>query len=435
MEKAEEKKKKAAAKAEKEAAKQAKLMQKEEERKKKEEEKKRKEEEKRQKEEEKRQKEEEKRQRELEKEQERQKKEQMKKQKEEEKRQKQQDKEKAKDEKRKKQEEEEERKKKEETKQKTIFGFITVKKAAKTDDIDWDKWYKPFQIPPGATVAPHIRVQSLSTSQIDELIMKGDTIPNLLAQFKKKEAEKRSLVRKNSPAQVQHEDRDIPDQSLPQQKIKLLLFHDNVRPAYFGTFSKVSKVIKGRKPFAEDKEHLDYDFDSDAEWEDVSEGEDLDKSDDEEEEEKDQNDPDNEEEEFVVPDNYLSDDEGIKEEADIAVASDLPHTKEDKRKKLMELSKMKNPQLVSDVARSITGPVFDVTPEDANYEKLKVYRVISFLPLPVDPKAENNEPEAASTASPRKRGRFPEEAIPQLLQLVHGSTLGMDKLVAEMQTR
>ncbi|KAJ1563226.1 inositol polyphosphate 5-phosphatase [Cladochytrium tenue] len=50
-------------------------------------------------------------------------------------------------------------------------------------------------------------------------------------------------------------------------KWKLLQFQENFRPAYYGTWRKQSKVLSGRKPLAMDQSLLNYDVDSDAEWE------------------------------------------------------------------------------------------------------------------------------------------------------------------------
>ena len=40
---------------------------------------------------------------------------------------------------------------------------------------------------------------------------------------------------------------------LPRPRMKLLQFHSNVRPPYFGSWRKKSKVISGRAPFKIDK--------------------------------------------------------------------------------------------------------------------------------------------------------------------------------------
>ena len=43
--------------------------------------------------------------------------------------------------------------------------------------------------------------------------------------------------------------------------MKLLQFHRNYRPAYFGTFRKAT-VLSGRHPFKKDTKLFDYDIDS-----------------------------------------------------------------------------------------------------------------------------------------------------------------------------
>jgi chromatin assembly factor 1 subunit A len=47
--------------------------------------------------------------------------------------------------------------------------------------------------------------------------------------------------------------------------IKLLKFHENHRPAYFGTWRAKSKEITGRRPMVRSEE-VDYEFDSDDDW-------------------------------------------------------------------------------------------------------------------------------------------------------------------------
>jgi hypothetical protein len=74
-------------------------------------------------------------------------------------------------------------------------------------------------------------------------------------------------------------------------KMKFLQFREDIRPAYWGTWTKTSKKILPRRPFAMDTDHLDYDHDSEAEWEPEGEGEDI-KSGDEEDEDVDVADPD-----------------------------------------------------------------------------------------------------------------------------------------------
>lgn len=69
-------------------------------------------------------------------------------------------------------------------------------------------------------------------------------------------------------------------------KYKFLSFEEDYRPAYHGTWSKESKIINGRNPFGKDTTFLNYDLDSEEEWEEGDDeiGEDLEANDNDDEE-------------------------------------------------------------------------------------------------------------------------------------------------------
>ncbi|KAL9538657.1 hypothetical protein MBANPS3_010766 [Mucor bainieri] len=95
-------------------------------------------------------------------------------------------------------------------------------------------------------------------------------------------------------------------------RMKLLQFKEDVRPAYYGTFTKQSRIVSGRRPFAQDVDQLDYDVDSEAEWEPEGEGEDIHSGDeDDDDPNTDMIDP--EDAGWLVPEGYLSDNEGVEE--------------------------------------------------------------------------------------------------------------------------
>lgn len=56
--------------------------------------------------------------------------------------------------------------------------------------------------------------------------------------------------------------------------VKLFQFDENHRPAYYGTWSRRSAAVNGRRPFGRDKS-LDYEYDSDEDWDDEEDGENL----------------------------------------------------------------------------------------------------------------------------------------------------------------
>ena len=65
---------------------------------------------------------------------------------------------------------------------------------------------------------------------------------------------------------------------------RLFSFSEDLRPPYYGTCSKKSLEVTGRRPFAKDMSNsIDYDVDSEAEWEEEEEGEDIIVSEDEDE--------------------------------------------------------------------------------------------------------------------------------------------------------
>ncbi|XP_050667300.1 chromatin assembly factor 1 subunit A-like [Leptidea sinapis] len=95
---------------------------------------------------------------------------------------------------------------------------------------------------------------------------------------------------------------------------KLLSFHENRRPPYWGTWRKRSVNVKPRQPFGQDKK-FDYEVDSDEEWEE-EEGESIDGSvaGSDDEQGPDEYEVDNE---VFVPHGYLSDEEATMGDDDV----------------------------------------------------------------------------------------------------------------------
>lgn len=105
-----------------------------------------------------------------------------------------------------------------------------------------------------------------------------------------------------------------------KRKKQLLQFDKSHRPAFYGNWPKKSQVIGPRHPFVKDPD-LDYEIDSDEEWEEEEPGEslsDCDKDDEEESLEEGPSKAEDEENEsedgFFVPDGYLSENEGVQED-------------------------------------------------------------------------------------------------------------------------
>ncbi|GLT40932.1 hypothetical protein SLA2020_150280 [Shorea laevis] len=105
-----------------------------------------------------------------------------------------------------------------------------------------------------------------------------------------------------------------PDVKKGSGRKQLLQFNENHRPAYYGIWTKKSKIVGPRHPWRKDPE-LDYDVDSDEEWEEEEQGESLSDCDKDDEEESPDGclkaDDDESEDGFFVPDGYLSENEGV----------------------------------------------------------------------------------------------------------------------------
>ncbi|KAG8236290.1 hypothetical protein J437_LFUL016070 [Ladona fulva] len=197
-------------------------------------------------------------------------------------------------------------------------------------------------------------------------------------------------------------------------RAKLLQFCENRRPPYWGTWRKKSSKVGPRHPFYRDEKYFDYEVDSDDEWEEEEPGESLHGSDDEKESE-DEYEVDNE---FFVPHGYLSDEEAAAEDADDEVVS--PETQKAKlmllglefEEEMKQKTKQIKPQLI--VSHQYEK-IF------SQYKAVTSSEVIptSFTEVPHTPSATALEGNQVSVG--RKKKVFPEEAMPDLIKLLHGN--------------
>ncbi|XP_049872051.1 glutamic acid-rich protein-like [Pectinophora gossypiella] len=124
-------------------------------------------------------------------------------------------------------------------------------------------------------------------------------------------------------------------ESAPREKLrpKLFSFHENRRPPYWGTWRKKSPFIKPRRPFGQDEKQLEYEVDSDDDWEDEQDGESLDGSAGGSDDEGGADDYEVDNEVFV-PHGYLSDEEATMDEEEDDVLSLSPETQKARLKHL-----------------------------------------------------------------------------------------------------
>uniref|UniRef100_A0A8C7Z284 Chromatin assembly factor 1, subunit A (p150) n=1 Tax=Oryzias sinensis TaxID=183150 RepID=A0A8C7Z284_9TELE len=186
--------------------------------------------------------------------------------------------------------------------------------------------------------------------------------------------------------------------------MKLLQFHENYRPAYWGTWSKKTSTISPRCPFKQDKHYSVISVH--LLQEDEEEGGDDDDDDDG----------------FFVPHGYLSEDEGALEEEE---SGDLEKQKLRQKLKAREwdelMSSKKKMKVLEPVVR---GCVWEG--EGDGLEIFQCYAVCLFEPLPKTDTSPS--PEELSQRVQRE-----DHLLGQLLPLLHGNVNSSKVIITEFQ--
>ncbi|KAL0947089.1 hypothetical protein HGRIS_013230 [Hohenbuehelia grisea] len=201
---------------------------------------------------------------------------------------------------------------------------------------------------------------------------------------------------------------------------KVLIFADDARPGYFGTWTRNSRIIGPRTPIARDFLVLDYSYDSGEEWEEETPGDADDVNDDGEEED------DNESVDSDV-DSWLVDDEEeleqpLEEREPSPLLPDIPlPALTGKRKAEPGHKKLtKKRKVVVPLVPFARGPCWESTIGHCEFDLLKPYRIQLFndTPFPIDPFAfistpieDLKAPECSSEAIAPTNGSTPAKAV------------------------
>ncbi|KAI9434015.1 chromatin assembly factor 1 subunit A-domain-containing protein [Lactarius indigo] len=217
---------------------------------------------------------------------------------------------------------------------------------------------------------------------------------------------------------------------------KVFIFHEDERPGYFGTFTKCSRLIKPRRPFARDDIVIDYSYDSGAEWGEEEEGggdEIMGDSDDERDDEDDSDDldgwlVDGDDGEAATP---VEERDGL----DAFPFPPLPEGGKHKRKVEKEKDtdtecKTKKRKAVVPLVPFIKGPCWETEIGDCEYEPFKHYRIRLFndAPYPLDPFSFVSVPADGSSVTYTSGSKLqPQFVIPALPpHLLNSSTPVLD---------
>lgn len=178
-----------------------------------------------------------------------------------------------------------------------------LRKNAKSD---YEQVFLPFELPSHAILAPYNRFavdpvkRAAVETNLDKIISECDAYmgPTQLEAFKSSVlahrqrglqtpsiAEIVDKINQSSEAVIDLTDERAPKPIQPldllkQIPMKYLHFPEDVRPPYWGTYSKPytpqEAARLARNPYRRNLHQVDYDYDSEIEWEEPEEGEDLD---------------------------------------------------------------------------------------------------------------------------------------------------------------
>ncbi|KAI4888672.1 hypothetical protein NFI96_016827 [Prochilodus magdalenae] len=286
--------------------------------------------------------------------------------------------------------------------------------------------FAPFEIKEHMTLAPLTRVQcdEAVLEELDRYLAEPNTSLNGLKDWTSHKP------RKSGPTKPRHAEAmsdclvvtstskpgDVPDRKRCG-RMKLLQFHENYRPAYWGTWSKKSSCISPRCPLKHDRELLDYEVDSDEEWEEEEPGESLSHS--EGDDDDDAGDDDDDDDGFFVPHGYLSDGEGALDEE----GGDLEKQKVRQKLKAREWDELMTKRKLKVLEAVVVGCIWEE--EQPSPELLRPYAVCMLEPLP---REEPSTPEDEASRQQRK-----EQLLSQLLPLLHGNVNSSKVIITEFQ--
>ncbi|KAJ8921796.1 hypothetical protein NQ315_008425 [Exocentrus adspersus] len=225
-----------------------------------------------------------------------------------------------------------EKQKEVELKQKTAAAFVNFFVPRKSDGLQEDKKaktpqsssvFKPFEVKSDMKLPPDRRkpLSETERNSLEQCIENQDEFASYLKDLKT--GKRRGKCAKTWPF-VEADDDDVAivddggnlgetisedKTTLQRFRAKFLKFHENRRPAYYGTWRKKSSLVTPRKPFSTDEDVFNYEEDSDDDWEEEEQGESLNGSDDEADKENDEKDDYEVDNDFFVPHGHLSDDE------------------------------------------------------------------------------------------------------------------------------
>ena len=114
-----------------------------------------------------------------------------------------------------------------------------------------------------STALAHLRQVLLACPSLSTRSCSSSTVRSLMARLSEAEVSDDTAVVRALLSELHDRTRIL---------AKVLIFHEDERPGYYGTFTKRSRLIRPRRPFARDDIAIDYSYDSGEEWGEEEEG-------------------------------------------------------------------------------------------------------------------------------------------------------------------
>ncbi|NWX56235.1 CAF1A factor, partial [Promerops cafer] len=291
--------------------------------------------------------------------------------------------------------------------------------------------FAPFEIKENMVLAPLSRValDPDYLEQLDKLLHAQNGEVSFLRDLKCRKPRKTGPTLVSDSSDSVNSDVVVVDNcqadTVPERekfgRMKLLQFSENHRPAYWGTWNKRTSLIRARNPWSKDTKLLDYEVDSDEEWEEEEPGESLSHSEEDDEEEGEDED---EDDGFFVPHGYLSEDEGVTEECD---PENQKVRQKLKAKEWDELiAKGKRFHVLQPVK---IGCVWERAAKDnSTNPDLKVLQ--QFTACVLDPPVPEEEQQTQKCSKKRAKDQ---QILGHLLPLLHGNVHGSRVIIQEFQ--
>ncbi|KAK7496888.1 hypothetical protein BaRGS_00011868 [Batillaria attramentaria] len=307
---------------------------------------------------------------------------------------------------------------KQKLKRKEAFESFFIKpKAVTTTKVQKaaDSLFIPFEVKKDMSLAPGHRRAALTDSEkelLDKAMNKQERGTTYVECLKKRVIKPVRTGRKLRTKVEAEQDVELMVHDSETVKkvmhaVKLLQFHTDYRPPYYGTWRKPVKRVSPRNPWKKDEDIFDYEVDSDEEWEEEEPGESL---------------------------------------SDSNVTPEVLKARQRAKAQAWEAELQAKKQVAPPVHLGCYWQDISCFCQ-RDLDILKQFEMVCLRTMPLetlisspalaDNAGDKTQDKSGGGATPSTKGfrkrAVPEEAIPDLIRLLHGNSFGIKKLIREFR--